>query len=68
LQEGIDDGLFHVEFCMSPQAFNKLVELIINDVEPKDKKMTGKDYLHAETKVMMTLCWLAGGAQYINQK
>jgi hypothetical protein len=66
LQEGIDDGLFRIEYRMSPQTFNKLVNLIRDDIEPKDKSRTRKDYLDAETKVMMTLRWLAGG-QYVDQ-
>ena len=65
LQEGVDDGLFRVEYRMSPQSFHKLVGLIRNDLEPK-KGNRRKDYLDPETKVMMTLRWLAGG-QYVDQ-
>ena len=66
LQEGIDDGLFRVEYRMSPKSFRKLVGLIRDDLEPKDASRTRKDYLDPETKVMMTLRWLAGG-QYVDQ-
>jgi hypothetical protein len=66
LQEGIDDGLFRIEYRMSPQSFRKLVGLIRDDLEPKDASKTRKDYLDPETKVMMTLRWLAGG-QYVDQ-
>jgi hypothetical protein len=67
LQEGIDDGLFQIEYCMSPQSFHKLVGLSRDDLEPKDASKTQKDYLDPETKVMMMLCWLAGG-QYVDHK
>jgi hypothetical protein len=53
LQEGISNGLFWSEYPMSPESFQKLVNLVQDDLEPK------------ETKVMMTLCWLAGG-QYVD--
>ena len=69
LQEGIDDGLFRTEYRMSPVSFRKLVELLRDDLEPKDKKNNKKrrkDYLDPETKVMMMLRWLAGG-QYVDQ-
>jgi hypothetical protein len=47
LQEGINDGLFRSEYRMSPQSFKKLVELLRNDLEPKDtlKKKTGRNTL-----------------------
>ena len=69
LQEGIDDGLFRSEYRMSPESFRKLVDLVRDDLEPKDKKRNKKmrkTYLDPETKVMMTLRWLAGG-QYVAQ-
>ena len=69
LQEGIDDGLFRSEYRMSPESFRKLVDLVRDDLEPKDKKRNKKmrtTYLDPETKVMMTLRWLAGG-QYVDQ-
>jgi hypothetical protein len=54
---------------MSPESFRKLVDLVRDDLEPKDTKKNKKprkDCLDTETKVMMTLCWLAGG-QYADQ-
>jgi hypothetical protein len=69
LQEGIDDGLFRSEYRMSPESFRKLVELLRGDLEPKDikkQKKPRKNCLDPETKVMMTLRWLAGG-QYVDQ-
>ena len=51
---------------MSPKSFRKLVGLIRDDLEPKNASNTRKDYLDPETKVMMTLRWLAGG-QYVDQ-
>jgi hypothetical protein len=68
LQEGINDGLFRTEYRMSHQSFKKLVELLRNDLQPKDthQKKKREEYLDPETKVMMTLRWLAGG-QYVDQ-
>jgi hypothetical protein len=41
MQEGIDDGLFPVEYCMSPQSFQKLVFLIPHeDFGPKNPPKT----------------------------
>jgi hypothetical protein len=66
LQEGIDDGLFRVEYRMSHASFRKLVNLLREDLEPKNASRTRRDYLDPETKVMMTLRWLAGG-HYVDQ-
>jgi hypothetical protein len=60
LQEGIDEGLFRIEYRMSPESFRKLVGLVRDDLEPKDASRTRHGYLDPETKVMMKLRWLSG--------
>jgi hypothetical protein len=55
--------------AIHPESFQKLVDLVQNDLEPKNTKKNikpRKDCLDAETKVMMMLRWLAGG-QYVDQ-
>jgi hypothetical protein len=52
---------------MSPQSFQKLVFLIPHeDFGPKNPPKTWNNYLNPETKVMMTLRWLAGGSMLTN--
>jgi len=66
LQEGIDDGLFKQEYRMGPASFQKLVDLLRDDLRPHNTSQTRCDFIDPETKVMMTLRWLAGG-QYVDQ-
>lgn len=66
LQESVDDGLFEREFRMSHASFRKLVELLKDDLSPKNIKRTRCDYIDPTSKVMMSLRWFAGG-QYIDQ-
>jgi hypothetical protein len=71
LQEGgISDRLLQSEYQKSPESSWKLVEFVRKDLERKPMKTTkrlGKDYLDPETQVMMTLRWLAGRQQYVDQ-
>ena len=54
LQEGIDDGLFHQQYCMTPDSFFKLVSLLWNDLEPmKNVARLHCDHLDVETKMMV---------------
>ena len=66
LKESVDDGLFAREFRMSHDSFRKLVNLLRDDLVPKNIKRSRTDYIDPTSKVMMTLRWLAGGS-YIDQ-
>lgn len=57
-QEAIDDNLFRREFRMSPQAFDKLVDLLSDTLSPKESRIR-PDSIHPMAKIMMTLrFWL----------